>query len=96
MIYTTPLKALSNQKLVDMRAKFGVARCGLQTGDASINANGDVVIMTTEILRNIMYSVGGAAEQGTTPVACCDCLCKALHESDHTTCWWMGTAGCAW
>ena len=56
-IYTTPLKALSNQKLAEMRARFGQARVGLQTGDASLNANAEVVIMTTEVLRNIMYRV---------------------------------------
>lgn len=55
VIYTTPLKALSNQKLFEMRARFGNYRVGLQTGDGSLNADSDVVIMTTEILRNIMY-----------------------------------------
>lgn len=56
VIYTTPLKALSNQKLHEMRAHFGAERVGLQTGDVRLNAEGDVVIMTTEVLRNILFS----------------------------------------
>ena len=38
-----------------MRARFGAARVGLQTGDATLNVDRDIVVMTTEILRNIMY-----------------------------------------
>ena len=55
VIYTTPLKALSNQKLYEKRLRFGVHRVGLQTGDTSLNTDADIVVMTTEILRNIMY-----------------------------------------
>lgn len=55
VIYTTPLKALSNQKLREMRQRFGADAVGLQTGDASINADASIVVMTTEILRNILY-----------------------------------------
>mmetsp|Transcript_21229 Transcript_21229/g.58993 ORF Transcript_21229/g.58993 Transcript_21229/m.58993 type:complete len:1163 (-) Transcript_21229:57-3545(-) len=55
VIYTTPLKALSNQKLLEMRERFSEERTGLQTGDVSLNPDGDIVVMTTEILRNIMY-----------------------------------------
>ena len=62
VIYTTPLKALSNQKLLEMRERFGVSEAGLQTGDASINKDGSVVVMTTEILRNILYRVGEEAQ----------------------------------
>lgn len=57
VIYTTPLKALSNQKMLEMRERFGAEAAGLQTGDASINPDGSVVVMTTEILRNILYRV---------------------------------------
>lgn len=56
LLYTTPLKALSNQKLSDLRELFGDANVGLMTGDASINPDAPVVVMTTEILRNILYS----------------------------------------
>ena len=62
-IYTTPLKALSNQKLREFQAKFGVRRVGLKTGDVDVNAaDADVVVMTTEILRNMLYpGAAGAA-----------------------------------
>lgn len=55
IIYTTPLKALSNQKLFEMRERFGADRVGLSTGDASIQTDSPIMVMTTEILRNIMY-----------------------------------------
>ena len=64
VIYTTPLKALSNQKLFEMREQFGHKRVGLQTGDASLNAEGQVVVMTTEVLRNIMYHVDASSPTG--------------------------------
>ncbi len=63
VIYTTPLKALSNQKMMEMRDRFGVEEAGLQTGDASINPDGSVVVMTTEILRNILYRVEEEEEE---------------------------------
>ncbi|KAG1676505.1 hypothetical protein FOA52_000048 [Chlamydomonas sp. UWO 241] len=62
VIYTTPLKALSNQKLQELRTRFGPARCGLQTGDSSLNTDADIVVMTTEILRNIMYRTAEVGE----------------------------------
>jgi len=63
VIYTTPLKALSNQKLGEFRAAFGADRVGLQTGDATLNSEGGVVVMTTEVLRNILFRVDGPAEE---------------------------------
>ncbi|KAG2444652.1 hypothetical protein HXX76_001396 [Chlamydomonas incerta] len=66
VIYTTPLKALSNQKLFETRRRFGHARCGLQTGDANLNPDADIVVMTTEILRNIMYRTAELAEENNT------------------------------
>jgi ATP-dependent RNA helicase HelY len=53
--YTTPLKALSNQKYGDFVARYGAARVGLLTGDNSINGEAPVVVMTTEVLRNMLY-----------------------------------------
>lgn len=53
--YTTPLKALSNQKFSDLAAMHGADRVGLLTGDNSINAHARVVVMTTEVLRNMIY-----------------------------------------
>lgn len=54
--YTTPLKALSNQKHTDLTARYGRDRIGLLTGDLSVNANAPVVVMTTEVLRNMLYA----------------------------------------
>ena len=54
--YTTPIKALSNQKFQDLSAMFGEANVGLLTGDTSINSEAPIVIMTTEVLRNMIYS----------------------------------------
>src|ERR1700741_2498812 len=54
--YTTPLKALSNQKHTDFVARHGKDQIGLLTGDLSVNANAPVVVMTTEVLRNMLYA----------------------------------------
>jgi ATP-dependent RNA helicase HelY len=54
--YTTPIKALSNQKYADLVRRHGADRVGLLTGDASINGEAPVVVMTTEVLRNMMYA----------------------------------------
>jgi ATP-dependent RNA helicase HelY len=54
--YTTPLKALSNQKHTDLVARYGRDRIGLLTGDLSVNGNAPVVVMTTEVLRNMIYA----------------------------------------
>ena len=54
--YTTPLKALSNQKYGDLVRAHGANRVGLLTGDNSINSEAPVVVMTTEVLRNMIYS----------------------------------------
>jgi ATP-dependent RNA helicase HelY len=53
--YTTPLKALSNQKFGDLVARYGAAKVGLLTGDNTINGEAPVVVMTTEVLRNMLY-----------------------------------------
>lgn len=55
VFYTTPLKALSNQKLRDFRDTFGFDQVGLLTGDASINRDAPILVMTTEIFRNMLY-----------------------------------------
>ena len=53
--YTTPIKALSNQKYRDLAERIGTSRVGLLTGDNAINPDADVVVMTTEVLRNMLY-----------------------------------------
>ena len=54
--YTTPIKALSNQKYHDLVRRHGADRVGLLTGDSSINGEAPIVVMTTEVLRNMMYA----------------------------------------
>ncbi len=54
--YTTPIKALSNQKHTDLVRRYGPERIGLLTGDQSINGDAPVVVMTTEVLRNMLYA----------------------------------------
>ncbi|MCV7281036.1 RNA helicase [Mycolicibacterium flavescens] len=54
--YTTPIKALSNQKHHDLVLRYGAEKIGLLTGDQSINGDADVVVMTTEVLRNMLYA----------------------------------------
>jgi ATP-dependent RNA helicase HelY len=54
--YTTPIKALSNQKHTDLVNRYGPERIGLLTGDQSINGDAPVVVMTTEVLRNMLYA----------------------------------------
>jgi ATP-dependent RNA helicase HelY len=54
--YTTPIKALSNQKFQEFVDRFGEDRVGLLTGDTNINSEADVLVMTTEVLRNMLYA----------------------------------------
>ncbi|GAA1074524.1 DEAD/DEAH box helicase [Nocardiopsis metallicus] len=63
--YTTPIKALSNQKYNDLVKRYGADQVGLLTGDNSVNGEAPVVVMTTEVLRNMLYegssTLGGLA-----------------------------------
>ncbi|WP_106813841.1 DEAD/DEAH box helicase [Microbacterium timonense] len=54
--YTTPMKALSNQKFRELQEVYGPEEVGLLTGDTNINGNARVVVMTTEVLRNMLYA----------------------------------------
>ncbi|MEU6864185.1 DEAD/DEAH box helicase [Streptomyces sp. NPDC046876] len=54
--YTTPIKALSNQKYADLVKRYGPEKVGLLTGDNSVNSEAPVVVMTTEVLRNMLYA----------------------------------------
>src|SRR3954470_21267074 len=54
--YTTPIKALSNQKYHDLVRRYGADQVGLLTGDNAINGDAPVVVMTTEVLRNMLYA----------------------------------------
>ena len=64
IFYTTPLKALSNQKYYDFSEKYGSDKVGLLTGDTSINRNAQIVVMTTEVFRNMLYgtNLGAVAD----------------------------------
>src|SRR5882724_949874 len=65
--YTTPIKALSNQKHTDLVRRYGAESVGLLTGDQSINGGAPVVVMTTEVLRNMLYA-NSSALQGLSHV----------------------------
>ncbi|MFD0922047.1 DEAD/DEAH box helicase [Saccharopolyspora rosea] len=61
--YTTPIKALSNQKYADLCERHGSDAVGLLTGDTSINGEAQVVVMTTEVLRNMLYAGSRSLDQ---------------------------------
>ena len=56
VFYTTPIKALSNQKFSELVARYGPDRVGLLTGDTNTNSDAQIVVMTTEVLRNMIYA----------------------------------------
>ena len=56
VFYTTPIKALSNQKFAELVARYGAGRVGLLTGDTNTNSEAQIVVMTTEVLRNMIYA----------------------------------------
>jgi len=56
VFYTTPIKALSNQKYSELKARYGSDTVGLLTGDTNINADAQILVMTTEVLRNMIYA----------------------------------------
>jgi len=61
--YTTPIKALSNQKYADLVERYGAETVGLLTGDNSVNGDAPVVVMTTEVLRNMLYAGSTAIDR---------------------------------
>ncbi len=65
--YTAPIKALSNQKFHDLVARYGADKVGLLTGDNTVNGEAPVVVMTTEVLRNMLYA-GSHTLQGLSYV----------------------------
>ncbi|MGL4307030.1 MAG: DEAD/DEAH box helicase [Mycobacteriaceae bacterium] len=60
--YTTPIKALSNQKYAELTQRYGKSQVGLLTGDSSINSDAPIVVMTTEVLRNMLYATSDALQ----------------------------------
>ncbi len=86
VFYTTPLKALSNQKYRDFCGQFGPDRVGLLTGDLSLNREAPVVVMTTEIFRNMLYGLGEADSlQGLQTVILDEC--HYMNDSQRGTVW---------
>ena len=68
LIYTTPIKALSNQKFNEFTRKFPHISFGILTGDIKFNPDADVLIMTTEILKNTLYHRYRVKDQPTVPI----------------------------
>ncbi len=88
VFYTTPLKALSNQKLRDFRQEFGEENVGLLTGDLSLNREASVVVMTTEIFRNMLYA---EFDEQDDPLANVQAVvldeCHYMNDSQRGTVW---------
>ncbi len=63
VFYTTPIKALSNQKFAELTARYGPERVGLLTGDNNTNSDAQIVVMTTEVLRNMIYAQSTTLQQ---------------------------------
>ena len=88
VFYTTPLKALSNQKLRDFRDQFGAENVGLMTGDLSVNREASIVVMTTEIFRNMLYA---EADEHDDPLADVEAVvldeCHYMNDSQRGTVW---------
>src|SRR4051794_13718389 len=64
-IYTTPIKALSNQKYRDFRGLFGDDQVGLLTGDVVVNRDAPILVMTTEVLRNMLVTGSSLDDVGS-------------------------------
>lgn len=88
VFYTTPLKALSNQKLRDFREQFGAEKVGLLTGDLSLNREAQIVVMTTEIFRNMLYA---EADDHDDPLENVEAVvldeCHYMNDSQRGTVW---------
>jgi superfamily II RNA helicase len=89
VFYTTPLKALSNQKFRDFCELFGADQVGILTGDTSINRDASVLVMTTEIFRNMLY--GTPIGQVGTSLANVEAVvldeCHYMNDSQRGTVW---------
>jgi superfamily II RNA helicase len=89
VFYTTPLKALSNQKYRDFCGEFGEDNVGLLTGDISINRDAPVVVMTTEIFRNMLYGTR-IGEVGTSMIGVESVVldeCHYMNDKQRGTVW---------
>lgn len=64
LFYTTPIKALSNQKFFELQEIFGAEKVGLLTGDTVVNGDAEIIVMTTEVLRNMIYAKSDLSHLG--------------------------------
>ncbi len=89
VLYTTPLKALSNQKLRDFRDRFGDDQVGLLTGDMSHNREAPILVMTTEIFRNMLYGtpIGQVGASMTDVEAVVLDECHYMNDRQRGTVW---------
>jgi len=84
VFYTTPIKSLSNQKFYDLKKQFSDASIGIMTGDIKFCPDAQVVIMTTEILRNLLYKKGTTTEHiGLTASISMDDLDAVIFDECH-------------
>ncbi len=88
-LYTTPLKALSNQKFFDLCQRFGEENVGLSTGDVSVRSQANLVVMTTEVYRNMLYAAGPDATSTALREVAYVILdeCHYMNDTDRGTVW---------
>lgn len=87
LFYTTPLKALSNQKFLDFKRIYGEEQVGLLTGDLTLNRDARVVVMTTEVFRNMLYGI--QEDSGLLKQVSCVVLdeCHYMNDAERGTVW---------
>ena len=84
IFYTTPVKSLSNQKFHDLKKLFPEASVGIMTGDIKFRPDAQIIVMTTEILRNLLFKRGTATESvGTTALLSLDGLDSVIFDEVH-------------
>ena len=84
IFYTTPIKSLSNQKFYDLKKLFPEASVGIMTGDIKFCPDADILVMTTEILRNLLFKKGTATEKvGATALVSLDRLDAVIFDEVH-------------
>jgi superfamily II RNA helicase len=91
--YTTPLKALSNQKFQDFTARYGGDRVGLLTGDIAINRGAPILIMTTEVFRNMIYDRDSENQLSNLFMVCFDEF-HFMNDPDRGTVWEESVISC--
>jgi superfamily II RNA helicase len=87
LFYTTPLKALSNQKYYDLKERFGEPNVGLLTGDIAINRDARMVVMTTEVFRNMLYGLSNDSQLLANVGAVVLDECHFMNDPERGTVW---------